>query len=72
MPLVVVVVVVVPAHPRADGRDRESAAGSVVRGGFGVFEAEDDFDRFFVFDDFGVSGNSDVSRLSCVGMVVGR
>jgi hypothetical protein len=45
----------VPAHARADGCDCESAAAVVGRGGVGFFEAQDDFDCFFVFDDFGVS-----------------
>lgn len=51
----------VPAHARANSRNRESAAavvGSVVRSGCGLLEAENDFDCFFVFDDFGVSGSN--------------
>jgi hypothetical protein len=52
----------VPAHARADCCDCESATaaaggGVLVFGGCGFFEAEDDFDCFFVFDDFGVSEN---------------
>jgi hypothetical protein len=52
-----VALVVIPAYARADSRDRQSAAAAVVvlGGRLCFFEAEDDFDCFFVFDNFGVS-----------------
>jgi hypothetical protein len=62
----------VPAHARADGGDCESATaaaggGVFVFGGCGFFKAEDNFDCFFVFDDFRVSGKRDVSLVGVDG-----
>lgn len=57
----------VPAQTRADRRNRQSPTsviGCVVRGGFRLFQSENNFNRLFVVDDLWVSGGLGVSQVS--------